>query len=372
MAGDDQDKSQKTEEPTQKKLDDAKKKGDVVDSREVTNWFVLLSGTLAIGLFLPAAAGMMVRDLTRFLERPHDIAIGQESLGLLLTEVSVGIGVAIALPMLLFVAAAIAAPLVQHGLIFTTEKMKPSLDKISPLGGLKKMFSLRSITELIKGLLKITMVAVVALVVIMSALKDLNHIPTTELATVLHLLFILAVKIFAGVVIILTALAIFDYMYQTFEHRKKLRMTRQEVRDEHKQSEGDPHVKARLRAIRMERSRQRMMQAVPTADVVITNPTHFAVALSYDQEMMAAPKVVAKGVDAVAFRIRETAEEHGIPIFENPPLARGIYATSELDEFIRPEHFKAVAEIIAFVMGISKVRPRPVRDIPEARQPDDA
>ena len=121
MAGDDQDKSQKTEEPTQKKLDDAKKKGDVIDSREVTNWFVLLSGTLAIGLFLPSTAGMMLRDLRRFFERPHDIAFGHESIGLLLSEVSLGIGVALFLPMLLFVAAAIAAPLVQHGLIFTTE-----------------------------------------------------------------------------------------------------------------------------------------------------------------------------------------------------------------------------------------------------------
>jgi len=177
---------------------------------------------------------MMLRDLRRFLERPHDIAFGHESIGLLLSEVSLGIGVALFLPMLLFVAAAIAAPLVQHGLIFTTEKMKPSLDKISPLGGLKKMFSLRSITELIKGLLKITMVATVALIVINSSLKDLNHIPHMELVTVLDLMFLLTLKIFGGVVIILTALALFDYMYQSFEHRKKLRMTRQEVRDEQK------------------------------------------------------------------------------------------------------------------------------------------
>lgn len=371
MAGD-EDKSQKTEEPTQKKLDDAKKKGDVIDSREVTNWFVLLSGTLAIGLFMPATAGMLLRDLRRFLERPHDIAFGNESIGLLLGEVAAGVGLALLLPMLLFVAAAIAAPLVQHGLIFTTEKLKPSLDKISPLGGLKKMFSLRSVTELIKGLVKISMVATVALIVIMSAKKDLNHIPHMELGTVLDLLFLLVLKIFGGVVVILTALALADYMYQTFEHRKKLRMTRQEVRDEQKQSDGDPHIKARLRAIRSERSRQRMMQAVPMADVVITNPTHFAVALAYDQDNMAAPKVVAKGVDAVAFRIRETAEGHDIPIFENPPLARGIFATTEIDEFIRPEHFKAVAEIIAFVMGISKVRPRAVRDLPDVIEPDDA
>lgn len=362
MADKDQDDSQKTEEPSQKRLQDARKKGDVAQSREVANWFVLLSGTLAIAIFLPTTGGTLVRELRRFLERPHDIAFGHESLGLLLTEVATGVAWAIAFPMLLFVLAAIAAPLVQHGIVFAPEKLKPSLEKISPLAGIKRMFSLRSVTELIKGLLKIAMVAAVAATVIVPSLDRLPHIPTMELPAVLDLLFGLGVRVFGGVVIVLTALALIDFMYQLYEYRKKLRMTRQEVRDEHKQAEGDPHVKARLRSIRMERARQRMMQAVPEADVVITNPTHFAVALSYDQEMMAAPKVVAKGVDAVAFRIRETAEEHDVPIFENPPLARGIYASVDIDEFIKPDHFKAVAEIIAFVMGISKVRPRPMRD----------
>ncbi len=362
MADQDQDKSQKTEEPTQKKLDDARKKGDVVDSREVTNWFMLAAATLAIGVFMPSSAGAILREMRRFLERPHDIAFGNESLGLLLGEVMGGVGLAIAMPIGVFVVAAIAAPLAQHGVIFTTEKMKPKLEKISPLGGLKRMFSLRSVTELVKGLLKISMVAAVAFAVIWPEREELPHIPTMELQPVLELLFWLGLKVFGGVVAVLTALAIVDYMYQVFEHRKKLRMSRQEIRDEQKQSEGDPHVKARLRAIRNERARQRMMAAVPTADVVITNPTHYAIALSYDQEMMAAPKVVAKGVDDVARRIRETAAEHDVPIFENPPLARGIFATADIDEFIKPEHFKAVAEIIAFVMGISKVRPRPSRE----------
>ncbi|MDA0786720.1 MAG: flagellar biosynthesis protein FlhB [Proteobacteria bacterium] len=371
MADQDQDDAQKTEEPTAKRLEDARKKGNVVESREITNWFVLLSGAMAIGLFLPSSASMMLRDLRRFIERPHDIAFGQESLGLLLTEVATGVALAIAFPMLLFVLAAIAAPLVQHGLIYAPEKIKPSFEKISLLKGIKRMFSLRSVTELVKGLLKIALVATVAAVVIYPERHELPHIPVMDLRTVMELLFMLGLKIFGGVVIVLTALALFDFMYQIFDHRKKLRMTRQEVRDEAKQSEGDPHIKAKLRQIRMERSRQRMMQAVPTADVVITNPTHFAVALSYDQEMMAAPKVVAKGVDAVAFRIRETAEEHGVPIFENPPLARGIFAAVEIDEFIQPEHFKAVAEIIAFVMGISKVRPKRMRD-GDLTRPDDA
>lgn len=371
MADQDQDDAQKTEEPTAKRLEDARKKGDVAQSREITNWFVLLSGTMAVGLFLPSTASMMLRDLRRFVERPHDIAFGQESLGLLLTEVASGVAVAIAIPMLLFVLAAVAAPLVQHGLLFAPEKIKPSLDKISPIKGIKRMFSLRSVTELIKGLLKIAMVAAVASAVIIPELDEIPQIPVMDLRTVMELLFKLGVKIFGGVVIVLTALALFDFMYQIFDYRKKLRMTRQEVRDESKQAEGDPHVKARLRQIRMERSRQRMMQAVPTADVVITNPTHFAVALSYDQDMMAAPKVVAKGADAVAFRIRETAEEHGVPIFENPPLARGLFASVEIDDFIQPEHFKAVAEIIAFVMGISKVRPKPMRE-GDLSLPDDA
>lgn len=362
MADQDQDDAQKTEEPTPKRLEDARKKGNVVESREITNWFVLLSGTMAIGLFLPSSASMILRDLRRFIERPHDIAFGQESLGLLLTEVATGVALAIAFPMLLFVLAAIAAPLVQHGLIYAPEKIKPSFEKISLLKGIKRMFSLRSVTELVKGLLKISLVAAVAAIVILPERGKLPHIPVMDLRTVMELLFTLGVKIFGGVVIILTALALIDFMYQIFDHRKKLRMTRQEVRDEAKQSEGDPHIKARLRQIRMERSRQRMMQAVPTADVVITNPTHFAVALSYDQDMMAAPKVVAKGVDAVAFRIRETAEEHDVPVFENPPLARGLFASVEIDEFIQPAHFKAVAEIIAFVMGISRVRPKPMRD----------
>ncbi|MBO6782395.1 MAG: flagellar biosynthesis protein FlhB [Alphaproteobacteria bacterium] len=362
MAEQDQDKSQKTEEPTQKRLDDARKKGDVVDSREVTNWFMLAAATLAVGLFLPSAGGAIMREMHRFLERPHDIAFGEESLRLLMSEVMSGVGLAIALPMGLFVVAALAAPLAQHGFIFTTEKMKPSLEKISPLGGLKRMFSLRSVAELVKGLLKIAMVAAVTATVLWPEREELPHIPSMELPSVLEFLFWLGLKIFGGVVILLTAVAIIDYMYQTFEHRKKLRMSRQEVRDEQKQSEGDPHIKARLRAIRNERARQRMMAAVPTADVVITNPTHYAVALSYDQDVMAAPKVVAKGVDEVALRIRETADEHEVPIFENPPLARGIFATADIDEFIKPEHFKAVAEIIAFVMGISKVRPRPSRE----------
>tara|TARA_R110002110_G_scaffold284986_1_gene499055 strand:+ start:30126 stop:31244 length:1119 start_codon:yes stop_codon:yes gene_type:complete len=362
MADQDQDDAQKTEEPTAKRLEDARKKGNVAQSREITNWFVLLSGTMAVGLFLPSTSSMMLRDLRRFLERPHDIAFGPESLGLLLTEVASGVALAIAFPMLLFVLAAITAPLVQHGLLFSPEKIKPSLEKISPIKGLGRMFSLRSVTELIKGLFKIAMVAAVAAAVILPELDQIPQIPVMDLRSVMELLFKMGVKIFGGVVIVLTALALIDFMYQIFDHRKKLRMTRQEVRDEAKQAEGDPHIKARLRQIRMERSRQRMMQAVPTADVVITNPTHFAVALSYDQDMMAAPKVVAKGVDNVAFRIRETAEEHDVPVFENPPLARGLYASVEIDEFIAPEHFKAVAEIIAFVMGISKVRPKPMRD----------
>ena len=159
----------------------------------------------------------------------------------------------------------------------------------------------------------------------------------------------LVVRLLIGAAAIMAVIAVADYIYQKYEHIKQLKMSRQEIRDEHKQSEGDPHVKARLRQIRHERARQRMMSAVPQADVVVTNPTHFAVALKYDTETMAAPVVVAKGVDNVAFRIREVADENDVPIVENPPLARALFGGVELDQQIPEEHYQAVAQIISYV-----------------------
>ena len=361
MAENDDD-SQKTEEPTSKRLTDSRNRGEVAQSREVANWFMLFSAAVAVALFAPFSARKIVDATYQFLERPHDIPVDPEALRQLLFDVAMAVGLAIAAPIGLFLVAAVSSSLVQHGLLFAPEKLKPTLSKISPIAGLKRMFSLRSITELIKGLVKISMVAAIAFVVIMPVFDKLPLLPAMTLPVSLGILHDTVVRLLVGVVAVVTALALLDFFYQVYEHRKKLRMTQQEVRDEMRQSEGDPHIKARLRQIRTERARQRMMQAVPEADVVITNPTHYAIALKYDQDEMDAPKVVAKGVDEVARRIRERAEEYEIAIFENPPLARALYGAVDLNEYIRPEHYHAVAEIIAFVLGIKKDRPRPMAE----------
>ena len=353
MAENDDD-SQKTEEPTHKRLTDSRNRGDVAQSREVANWFMLFSAAVAVALFAPFSAEKLLLATHQFLERPHDIPLNPEALRHLFLEVAWTIAVAIAAPIALFLVAAVCAPLVQYGLLFAPEKIKPQLSKISPIAGAKRMFSLRSLTELIKGLVKISCVAAVALVVIMPVFDKVALLPAMSLPLSIGVLHDTMIRLLAGVVAVVTALALLDYFYQIYEHRKKLRMTQQEVRDEMRQSEGDPHVKARLRQIRTERARQRMMQAVPEADVVITNPTHYAVALSYKPESMAAPLLVAKGADLIAQRIRELAEEHGVPIVQNPPLARALHASAELDAEIPPEHYRAVAEVIGYVMNLKR------------------
>jgi len=241
---------------------------------------------------------------------------------------------------------------VQNKPVITFEKMQPKLEKVSPLKGLKRMFSIQTVVEFAKNLLKLLIVAAVVIFLVWPERARLEQITTYEMAGVVRLLGALISRMLIGVVSILAVIAGADVLFQRFQHHKKQRMTKQEVKDEHKQTEGDPAVKARLRQIRMDRARKRMMAAVPDADVVITNPTHFAVALKYKAEVMEAPKVVAKGLDKMAQRIRELADENDVPIVENPPLARALYATVDVDDQIPPEHYKAVAEIIGYILRL--------------------
>ena len=353
-----QDQSQKTEDPTTKRVEDARGKGDVATSREVQNWFMLAAATVIVGIIGPGMASSIARLLRTFLAAPHEIDVDPTALGQLVFPLVAGLGVILLLPALILVVAAVAPPLLQHGLLFATERLKPELSKISPLSGLKRLFSMKSLAELIKGLLKISIIAVVAAALVAPSISLLPMVPSLPLEESVGLIHTLAVKVLGGVVAVLTVIAGLDFAYQRFEHGKKLRMSRQEVRDELKQSEGDPHVKARLRAIRNERARQRMMQAVPEADVVITNPTHYAVALVYDQQAMAAPRMVAKGIDAVALRIRQVAHDNDVPVVENPPLARALSAGVKIGEEIPTEHYETVARIIAYVLQL-KANPLP-------------
>jgi len=263
------------------------------------------------------------------------------------------------LPVFLFlVTAALLAGIVQNGLIFSTEQLKPKFEKISPLKGAKRLFSSRSLTEFVKGILKLAVVGAVAATLMIPEFSRIEQIPTQSLWDTLGLLYTLAVKLLVGVLAVLTIIAGLDLLYQRLMHTKQMRMSRQEIRDELKQTEGDPMVRGRLRQIRRERAQKRMMAAVPEATVVVTNPTHFSVALKYELDDMAAPMVVAKGADHIAFRIREIARENDVPIVENPPLARVLYDGVEIGEEIPEEHYRAVAEVIGYVLKLKGKMPR--------------
>ncbi len=359
---DDRDESQKTEEPTQRRLDDARKKGDVASSREIGHAFVMLGGTLVVVMLGPAIGRDLFGLLRAFIEKPELMPIDRMSFDDLAHGILTKIMVVLALPMLLMVAAAIASGFAQHGFILSPEKLKPDLERISPLAGAKRMFSMRSLVEFAKGIAKLAVVGAIGTAIMMPRMHGIELTTRMDAGDLLELLRRLSTRLMISVLIVVAAIAALDFFYQRLAFLRQMRMSRQEIKDEMKQSEGDPHIRARLRQIRQERSRKRMMAAVPSATVVVANPTHFAVALKYELDAMAAPLVVAKGADAVALRIRAVAEENDVPVFESPPLAQALYAGVEIGDEIPPEHYKAVAEIVGYVLrlqGKLKSTPRP-------------
>lgn len=349
---DNTDDSQKTEEPTRKKLEEARKKGQVSQSREVNNWLMLFAATMIILMFAPDSLAQIRDTLRGFIAGAHQIPAEGAGLGHVIFTVIGQVFSALALPLILLVIAAIAGPLVQIGPLFTTEPVKPSLSKISPMKGIERLFSMKSIMEFAKGIFKIIVVGIVAFALMYPFYGQVEHMIGLDMNRVMFELQYLAVRLLGGVLAVLLIITVIDVAFQRNEHMKKMRMSKQEIREEYKQTEGDPQIKARLRQLRTEKARQRMMQEVPESTVVITNPTHFACALKYEPGEMDAPLLVAKGVDNVAKRIRETAEEHDVPIIENPPLARALYASVELEESIPPEHYQAVAEVISYVFQL--------------------
>jgi flagellar biosynthetic protein FlhB len=367
---DDQDDSQKTEEPTQKRLDEARQKGNVANSREINHWFMIAAATLFVTAFAPQTLSDMQRALTPFIESPDAIPTDLDHLRRITLSLFGDLLLASLMPLAVVVVAAIAGGFLQQGFLVSAENIMPKLEKISPMAGINRLFSARSIAEFVKGLIKLAIVGTVATMLIWPLIGQLAAITTMEMVQVLLLSQSLATRLMIGVLAVMTLIAALDFLYQKFEHLRKLRMSRQELKDEYRQSEGDPMVKGRLRQIRMERARRRMMAAVPQADVVITNPTHYAVALKYVAADMSAPRLVAKGVDAVALKIREIAKANDVAVVENPPLARGLYAAVDLDQEIPPEHYKAVAEVIGYVMRLKRrmapgrAQPAPPRPAP--------
>ena len=272
---------------------------------------------------------------------------------------------AIGLPLLVLVLAALAGNAVQHKMVWSLDPITPKASKISPLAGFKRLFSAQSLVNFVKGLLKLVIVSGVMFLITWPERDRLDSLMTMDPGMLMSTIRELALKLLAGVVAIMTIVAGLDFAWQRHSWYKRQRMSLKEIKDEYKQSEGDPMVRAKIRQVRSQRSRQRMMAQVPDATVVVTNPTHYAVALKYETGM-SAPICVAKGVDVVALRIREIAESNDIPIVENPPLARSLHAAVDLDGMIEPEHYKSVAEIIGYVMQTkAKAKWRTNRD--EAR-----
>jgi flagellar biosynthetic protein FlhB len=247
---------------------------------------------------------------------------------------------------------------IQHRPLWTGEKMKPDLAKLSPIKGLQRMFGMQGWMNLLKSFLKMAAITAAMIYAVWPEATAISESGRLDPAGPLLMTQVIAGRLLLAAIVVIGIIAAIDYVYQRFSFMQRMRMSRQDVRDEVKQQEGDPHIRARLRQIRLERSRKRMMQNVPKSTVVITNPTHYSVALRYDPEVDAAPVCMAKGADEVALRIREKAKEHGVPIVENVPLARALFATVEIEETVPREHFEAVAKVIGFVMNTAKGKKR--------------
>jgi len=346
------DRSERTEAPTQRRLDDAREKGQVASSREINHAVMILAATIITLFMAPSVLNRTVANLTPFLAVPDQIAINDGMLGSFALETAVSVGLVFAGPLVFVMVAAFAGGFLQTGPLLAVEQLKPSFEKISPMAGFKRQFSAKAMADFAKSVAKLGIVGAVVVMVLMPMADEIEAFVALAPVAMMDQIHRHSAKLLGGVLAIVAAIAVLDYAFQRFTLMQSLRMSRHDLKEEYKQTEGDPMIRARLKQLRVERARRRMMQAVPEADVVVTNPTHFAVALKYDMANMSAPRVVAKGVDHLALRIREVAKEAGVPIVENPPLARTLHAAIDLDQEISPEHYKAVAEVIGYVMRL--------------------
>ncbi|MGB9152299.1 MAG: flagellar biosynthesis protein FlhB [Alphaproteobacteria bacterium] len=350
----DEDKDQKTEAPTGKRLDEAREHGQVPVSRETATWVVLLAVLVIIAWMLPVVMRQMADFLRVFLESPHTFPLDENNLQALMFQVVGRVAMIVGLVFVVLMAAAIGGVMVQTGFFFALDLLAPDLTRLMPSRGLKKLFSLGSLVELAKSFGKLVFLGGIAFFVLVPVAMEVPHMTGLPLEGILLFLQQKAVHLMIVLILGFTVIAAGDLFYTRFQYIRNLRMTKVEVKDEHKQQEGDPMIKSRLRQMRVEKARKRMMAQVPKADVIITNPTHYAVALQYDGLKMAAPVVLAKGINMIADRIREVAQEHNIPLVSNPPLARALHETVEVDHPIPTQHYRAVAEIISYVYKLRK------------------
>ena len=349
----DEDDSEKTEDPTQKRLDQALERGDVVKSQEINTWFVIAGATLVMSTFSGSMGGGIMQPLRNLLANAWMIRTDGPGLMQLAKSLEYAVIAAVGVPFLMLVIAAIAGNMLQHRLVWSGEQLKPKFSKISPGSGLKRIFGKQAAVNFGKGLFKLIALGVVMTMILWPERLRLEAILHLDPSALLGLVSSMTMHLMGSVVAMLAIVAVADYLFQYRSWYERQKMSLQEIKEEFKQSEGDPKVKGRIRQLRLARAKKRMMAAVPKASVIITNPTHFSVALQYERGMPA-PICVAKGQDNIALKIREIAREHDVPIVENVPLARALYATVEIDQEIPVEHYQAVAEIIGYVMGLKR------------------
>ncbi|MCW8865052.1 MAG: flagellar biosynthesis protein FlhB [Colwellia sp.] len=365
----DSDSGEKTEQPTAKKLSDARKKGQIARSKDLGTMFVLVGSACAMLLM----GNSLVQSLAQVMKRLFSITRHEAmDLNALFNVISQAIGTTV-WPMLWIFAIIIVAAFVGNtmlgGMSFSWEAMAPKASKLSPLAGFKRMFGIQAGVELIKSLLKFFVVFIVAFLLLSGLFEQilglsLETIPTNfEHSVNLLLWMFLVLALSVGII------AAIDAPYQIWNHTRQLKMTKQEIKDEHKNTEGNPEVKGRIKRTQYEMSQRRQMAEVPNADVIITNPTHYSVALKYDAAVGGAPILIAKGIDEMAMHIRTIAKEHGVEIIQSPALARSLYYTAEIEQDIPEELYAAVAQVLAFIYQLNEHKKgRAKRPIPIAKE----
>jgi flagellar biosynthetic protein FlhB len=345
---------ERTEPATPRRKREAREKGNVARSMEVNSAIVLLAAVIALRFFGGTLMNHLMNIARWILSRVSVIELTTEALpGMVMSGIQF-MGLMLGPIILMIMVAGVSASVVQGGFVFAGEPIKPKFSKISPAKGFKRMFSIRSVVEMIKGLIKLLIIGVIGYSTLRGELNSVPYLMDQDVPQIMAFLGNMGFKLMLRASLALLIMAVLDYAYQKFEFEKKLRMTKQEVKEEYKRTEGDPLIKSRIRSIQRERARQRMLSDVPKADVVVTNPVHLAVAIKYDSHKMAAPTVVAKGARLVAEKIKEIAQAHDVPIVENKTLARLLYRTVEIGAQIPFELYKAVAEILAYVYRLKK------------------
>lgn len=345
---------EKTEDPTSRRLERAKEEGQIPKSQEVNTALILMAGVASFYFF----GAHMVRSHLENIEYYFNLSalyrIGPENYHAILLEVGLRVLTIIVPFFIIFVIVAIVINVAQVGFVLVGKPLKPTLNKINPYNGIKRILGNRGRIELLKSIAKIFLIAPVMIWLITRNLPGLMNLAITEPPAIIEHIAWLALEIAIYALAIMLILALLDLWFQRWQHHQDMKMTKEEVRQEMKDVQGDPKIKSRIRSIQLEMARKRMMEGVPEAEVVVTNPTEYAIALKYDSEENAAPIVVAKGRNHLARRIKDIAIENGVPIVENRPLAQSLYRLVEVGQFIPPELYQAVAEVLAYVYRLTK------------------